>query len=122
MPVRPPSNILVGLLAKKHRTADTSVDAAQGYVLVTGRAHPGLVEAVAAASDLVGGPVFTAVGGFHLMSHSTEQVDRVVHELRELGVERCGPAHCTGELAAARMKAALADGFIKMSVSSSINF
>jgi 7,8-dihydropterin-6-yl-methyl-4-(beta-D-ribofuranosyl)aminobenzene 5'-phosphate synthase len=77
---------------------------------------------VTAAVDLVGEPVFAVVGGFHLLSHSAGDVDRIVEQLRQLGVERCGPAHCTGEAATARMRAAFADGFIEMGVGSIITF
>jgi len=98
------------------------VDTAEGQVLVSGCAHPGIAEMAKAASDLVDEPVFAVVGGFHLLSHSADEVDRIIQELRQLGVERCGPAHCTGEAATARMRAAFADTLIEMGVGSIIAF
>lgn len=98
------------------------VDTSRGRVLVTGCAHPGIVDMTRAASDLVGEPVYAVMGGFHLMSHSAAQVDRIILALRELGVERCGPAHCTGETATARMKEAFGAGIIEMGVGSFVAF
>jgi 7,8-dihydropterin-6-yl-methyl-4-(beta-D-ribofuranosyl)aminobenzene 5'-phosphate synthase len=121
-PVAPCAGLLVTSPSGTPSESGLLVDAAEGYVLVTGCAHPGIVEMVTAAVDLVGEPVFAVVGGFHLLSHSAGDVDRIVEQLRQLGVERCGPAHCTGEAATARMRAAFADGFIEMGVGSIITF
>ena len=93
-----------------------------GPVLITGCAHPGIVEMVKAASALAGRPVVTVMGGFHLASASADDVERIIRELTALGVERCGPAHCTGEAATSRMRAAFAAGFIEMGVGSVVTF
>lgn len=98
------------------------VETARGQVLVTGCAHPGIVEMVKTASDLVGEPVRVVMGGFHLLSFSAEQVDRIIQELKDLGVEGCGPAHCTGETATARMKMAFGAGAVEMGVGASVTF
>ena len=98
------------------------VETGQGWVLVAGCAHPGIVNMVTAASDLVGEPVFAVLGGFHLASVSARQVDRIIQGLLELGVQRCGPAHCTGEAASARIRAAFAGGAIEMGVGATIVF
>jgi len=125
-PVDAPVSICEGLIVTSPLGSPAEsallIDARQGYVLVTGCAHPGIVEMVAAASDLVDGPISTVLGGFHLTSHSVGQVERIIQGLRELGVERCGPAHCTGEAATAQLKAAFGDGFVEMGVGATIVF
>ncbi len=98
------------------------VDTGEGWVLVAGCAHPGIVEMTAAASGLVGEPIYAVLGGFHLMSSSAGQVDRIIQGLRDLGVERCGPAHCTGKAAIAQITAAFAGGAIEMGVGAIISF
>ncbi len=98
------------------------VETTRGRVLLTGCAHPGIVEMVKAASDLAGEPVRVVMGGFHLLSSSAGQVDRVVQGLKDLGVWSCGPAHCTGEAATTRMKEAFGAGAIEMGVGASIVF
>ncbi len=98
------------------------IDTAQGWVLVVGCAHPGVLEMTASASQSVGEPVFAVMGGFHLMSDSAQRVDQVIQGLRELGVERCGPAHCTGEAAIAHIDAAFAGEAIEMGVGAAISY
>ncbi len=98
------------------------IETAEGMVLVTGCAHPGIAEMVASAVDLAGHPVFAVLGGFHLRSQSAVQVDHVGEGLEALGVERCGPAHCTGDSATARLREAFAGGFIEMGVGAVLTF
>jgi 7,8-dihydropterin-6-yl-methyl-4-(beta-D-ribofuranosyl)aminobenzene 5'-phosphate synthase len=98
------------------------VETARGEVLVTGCAHPGLLEMTAAASALADSPIFAVLGGFHLSPRSPGEVGRIIEDLRHLGVERCGPAHCTGEAATVRIRAAFAGAFIEMGVGSAITF
>jgi metal-dependent hydrolase (beta-lactamase superfamily II) len=39
----------------------------------------------------------------HLLAASPERLARTFEALREIGVQRLGPAHCTGILPAARL-------------------
>jgi len=98
------------------------IHAAKGEVVVVGCAHPGVLEMAAAARQLAERSILAVMGGFHLSSRSAEQVENIIRGLREMGIERCGPAHCTGEAAIAQMKAAFHEGFIEMGVGSSITF
>ncbi len=98
------------------------VDTGKERVLLVGCAHPGVVEMTAAASVIAGGPVTAVMGGFHLGSASAEQVEQVIQGLQELGVERCGPAHCTGEAAIARISAAFGEGTLPMGAGSILTF
>jgi 7,8-dihydropterin-6-yl-methyl-4-(beta-D-ribofuranosyl)aminobenzene 5'-phosphate synthase len=121
-PVAPCSGLLITDPMGSPSESALLVETARGEVLVTGCAHPGLVEMTVAASGLLDSPIFAVLGGFHLSAVSPGQVDRIVKDLARLGVERCGPAHCTGDAATARMKAAFADGFIEMGVGAAITF
>ncbi len=98
------------------------LETAAGRVLVVGCAHPGVVEMVEAAVESGGGPVVAVLGGFHLNSHSAEQVDRIARDLLALGVRQCGPAHCTGERGIAQLTAAFAGGAIGMGVGAVVTF
>jgi 7,8-dihydropterin-6-yl-methyl-4-(beta-D-ribofuranosyl)aminobenzene 5'-phosphate synthase len=73
------------------------VESGEGLVVVTGCAHPGVVEMVRRAKESVGGNVALVLGGFHLGGASAGHVARVGEALRQLGVERIAPCHCTGE-------------------------
>jgi 7,8-dihydropterin-6-yl-methyl-4-(beta-D-ribofuranosyl)aminobenzene 5'-phosphate synthase len=84
-----------------------------GIVVVTGCAHPGIVEIVARAKELSEGPVRLVLGGFHLGSKSASQIRSIVDDFRQLGVEQVSPAHCTGERAIAMFAAAYGDSYVQ---------
>jgi 7,8-dihydropterin-6-yl-methyl-4-(beta-D-ribofuranosyl)aminobenzene 5'-phosphate synthase len=75
------------------------VETGDGLVVVTGCAHPGVVEMVRRAKEAVEGEVALVMGGFHLGGASRSQIENIIAEFRRLGVQRVAPCHCTGDLA-----------------------
>jgi 7,8-dihydropterin-6-yl-methyl-4-(beta-D-ribofuranosyl)aminobenzene 5'-phosphate synthase len=75
------------------------VETGEGLVVVTGCAHPGVVQMVRRAKETVEGEVILVTGGFHLRAASSSRVEEIIADLRDLGVQRVAPCHCTGELA-----------------------
>jgi len=73
--------------------------------VLTGCAHPGVVEMVRQAQEVVPGRIALLGGGFHLHQSGKHQVQALIAELRELGVEKVLPAHCTGDAAGALFRA-----------------
>ncbi len=71
----------------------------EGMVVVTGCAHPGIVEIVEQAKAIMEGEVALVVGGFHLGNASQNKVKRIMANFRQLGVRQVCPTHCTGESA-----------------------
>lgn len=72
-------------------------DTAQGVVVLLGCAHAGVVNTLWHVRRLTGGrPIHAVLGGMHLLSAGSERMARTIEALRELGVQRLGPAHCTG--------------------------
>ncbi|MBL7065785.1 MAG: MBL fold metallo-hydrolase [Anaerolineae bacterium] len=75
------------------------VEAGAGWVVLTGCAHPGIVEMVHQAKEVAAGEVALAMGGFHLGGASRDQIEGIIAEFRRLGVRRVAPCHCTGDRA-----------------------
>jgi len=71
----------------------------EGLVVVTGCAHPGIVEVVRRAKALSGDEVYLVLGGFHLGGKSQREIEWIISEFRRLGVRKVAPCHCTGEQA-----------------------
>jgi len=66
-----------------------------GVFVVTGCAHAGVCNTVNHAKQISGkSRVLGVLGGFHLFE-ANQSLDETVRTLRELGVERVYPAHCT---------------------------
>jgi 7,8-dihydropterin-6-yl-methyl-4-(beta-D-ribofuranosyl)aminobenzene 5'-phosphate synthase len=75
------------------------VETEKGLVVITGCAHPGVVEMVRRAKEAVDDDVALVMGGFHLGDAREAQLDNIVAGLRDLGVQQVAPSHCTGDLA-----------------------
>jgi metal-dependent hydrolase (beta-lactamase superfamily II)/CubicO group peptidase (beta-lactamase class C family) len=89
------------------------IETQQGPVVVTGCAHPGIVNMVRAAGRVAPGDIALVVGGFHLGNASPSQVERIAGELAGLGVQQVSPTHCTGEQAIAIFAEAYGDGYLQ---------
>jgi 7,8-dihydropterin-6-yl-methyl-4-(beta-D-ribofuranosyl)aminobenzene 5'-phosphate synthase len=88
------------------------LDTSKGLVIVTGCAHPGVVNIVRKARQYLKKDVYLTMGGFHLMGIGTSQLRKHIQALRALGVEKVAPSHCTGEAAIARFREAWGDDFL----------
>lgn len=73
----------------------------EGLVVITGCAHPGIVETVRRAKEVVQDDVHLVLGGFHLGGAGAASVQSICAAFRELGVRSVAPSHCTGEQATA---------------------
>ena len=90
------------------------IDTNDGLIVITGCAHPGVVNIAARAKEISDQQITLLFGGFHLIKHSDEEIERIITELRKFGVRRVGPSHCTGDRAIALFKAAWKDDFIDL--------
>lgn len=72
---------------------------AQGLLVITGCAHPGIVRMVEQAQEVGKDDIHLMLGGFHLENKSAEAIERVVAEFRRLGVQKVAPCHCSGDKA-----------------------
>ena len=70
----------------------------KGLVVITGCAHPGIVEIVRKAKELQKEEIYLVMGGFHLLSTSEKGIEKIINEFQKLGVKKAAPCHCSGEL------------------------
>ena len=69
---------------------------AKGVVVLLGCAHPGVVKMMRRAKELMEGEVLAVLGGFHFEWTSSRRIEKVIRELKDLGVQWAGPCHCSG--------------------------
>jgi 7,8-dihydropterin-6-yl-methyl-4-(beta-D-ribofuranosyl)aminobenzene 5'-phosphate synthase len=93
-----------------------------GPVLLTGCAHPGIVNMVRRVSDITGQPVHMILGGFHLKGHTPVQSEREIRALAEAGVKRVAPSHCTGDRAINQFHETFGPGFVLFGLGDVIRF
>ncbi len=96
-----------GELGDEIKEQSLIIDGTAGPVLITGCAHPGIVNIARRATELAGKPLALVIGGFHLLTKSDAQVREIATALKQLQIEQIGPCHCTGD----RAIALLADEF-----------
>jgi len=87
-----------------------------GTILITGCAHPGVVQMVARARELTGGPISLVMGGFHLLGLPQAEVREIARALRGLGVCCVGPCHCSGQEARRVFREEFGPRFIEVGV------
>lgn len=68
----------------------------QGLVVMTGCSHPGIVEMLKEIKTRFGKNVYLVLGGFHLLEKSENEMEKIILEMKSLGVVKCGATHCTG--------------------------
>lgn len=88
------------------------LDTARGLVIITGCAHPGVVQIVMKARHYLNKDVFLLMGGFHLAGLNHLQITNCLQTLRSLGVKKVAPSHCTGVAARACFEEMWGDDFI----------
>jgi 7,8-dihydropterin-6-yl-methyl-4-(beta-D-ribofuranosyl)aminobenzene 5'-phosphate synthase len=96
------------------------VDTEYGSVILTGCAHPGIVRVVEQIHRIGQTDIALLMGGFHLLTSSPGQVQKVIKALRGLWVLRVAPGHCTGDEALEIFKREYGPDFLETGVGSSI--
>ena len=64
--------------------------------MITGCGHPGVVEVLKRARELLEEDILLVMGGFHLLGKDTADIQGIVSELRQL-TSHVAPCHCTGD-------------------------
>jgi 7,8-dihydropterin-6-yl-methyl-4-(beta-D-ribofuranosyl)aminobenzene 5'-phosphate synthase len=88
------------------------IDTRAGLVVVVGCSHPGIVPMLRQVRTSSGRPIHAVVGGFHLLETPASEVSGIVAAVKDLGVARIGPTHCTGPDAIRLFREAFGDRFI----------
>ena len=94
----------------------------KGIVVVTGCSHPGIVNIVKKAQEIMGEEVYLVFGGFHLMKHSEKDVKEIISQFRELDVKKCGATHCTGDKQINLFKKAYGNDYVEMGTGRVLEF
>jgi len=93
-----PGGYTTGELGDAIREQALALKTAEGLVVITGCAHPGIVKIVRKAREITGEEmVYLVAGGFHLGGEPPSRIESIVEEFRHLSVRKVAPCHCSGE-------------------------
>lgn len=75
-----------------------------GLIVFSGCAHRGIINTLYHAREITGQDrIHAVIGGTHLIRSSDQRVALTIAELRQLGVEKIGVSHCTGQWSSAML-------------------
>ncbi len=74
-----------------------AIQSSKGLIVITGCAHPGIVEIVRKARKIAADQVLLVMGGFHLMDKSKKDMKDILNRFDRLNVKYAGACHCTGD-------------------------
>lgn len=110
-----------GQLGQDIKEQSLIVDTPKGIIIITGCAHPGIVNIVRHSKNKLHKSVYLVLGGFHLSNRSGSEIEKIIKDFKKLGVGLVGPCHCTGEKAIKMFEDAYQKNFIRVGVGSVIN-
>lgn len=94
------------------------LDTSDGLIVLVGCSHPGIDKMLKFAKDKLKKDVYLVVGGFHLYQKSMAFVKNLAKELKDLGIRKVGPCHCTGSQAISIFKQEFGNDFIEVKAGS----
>jgi len=108
----------------EHRFPEQSmvIETQRGLVIITGCAHPGIVEITTKAKEQLNREIFLILGGFHLLDKRNSAINSVISALDDLGVQKVAPCHCCGVGAMDLFKRRYKQNFIENGVGKTITF
>ncbi len=97
-----------------------------GGIVITGCAHPGIVEILGKSKELIKDDLLLAMGGFHLQVGtfmgvlSSSELEEIVSSFKDLGVRYVGPTHCSGNEAMELFKKTYQEQYLDLGVGKGI--
>jgi 7,8-dihydropterin-6-yl-methyl-4-(beta-D-ribofuranosyl)aminobenzene 5'-phosphate synthase len=88
-----------GELGKWMKEQSLIIRTDSGLIVIVGCSHPGIVNIVNAASDLIEVDILLVMGGFHLEGAGAGKIEKVISALKKLQVRYVGLCHGSGEKA-----------------------
>jgi 7,8-dihydropterin-6-yl-methyl-4-(beta-D-ribofuranosyl)aminobenzene 5'-phosphate synthase len=88
----------------------------KGLVIITGCAHPGVVDMIKRAKEVTKESIYLVIGGFHLGGASDADLMQIINAFRELGVKKVGPCHCSGNRCRELFEEEYGDDFVEVGV------
>jgi 7,8-dihydropterin-6-yl-methyl-4-(beta-D-ribofuranosyl)aminobenzene 5'-phosphate synthase len=86
-----------GELGTSIREQSLIVATSKGLVVMTGCAHPGIVDILKVAKRITGQDIYLVMGGFHLLKMGESELKEVIEGFRALKVKKAAPSHCSGD-------------------------
>lgn len=108
--------------ARMNKEQSLAINTRKGLVIIVGCSHPGIINILESFKEILNKNIYMVIGGFHLMNNTELEVNQIINQMKELGVQKCGATHCTGEKQIKLFKEAFAENYVQMGVGRVITF
>jgi 7,8-dihydropterin-6-yl-methyl-4-(beta-D-ribofuranosyl)aminobenzene 5'-phosphate synthase len=105
-----------GDMKGKIREQALFIQTARGLIVITGCAHPGIINIIKTAKEFLQDEILLVLGGFHLLKHNRPDLERAVADFRDLGVQNVAPTHCSGDITRQILEEAYGSNYILVGV------
>lgn len=105
---------LTGEMGVRIKEQSLIINTQRGLVIVTGCSHQGIVNILKRAKKIMDRPIYLVFGGFHLGDTPDSDLKKIIQNFKELGVEKCGATHCTGDKAIGMFKKAFGENYMSV--------
>lgn len=124
--VKEPKEIIKGIystgeLGTLTKEQSLLVKSERGLVIITGCAHPGIVNIVERGKEVMDEKVYLVMGGFHLSSATDRRIKGIINSFRDLGVKKAAPCHCSGDRTRELFKQEYGENYIENGVGKKIS-
>lgn len=117
-----PQVMSLGVISNGIDEQVAAIRTAEGWILLTGCAHPGIVNILSQGLDLLQtDQIYLTLGGFHLRNLSESRIRKIAEDMQQLGLQRIAPCHCSGLTARKVFREKYGKDFIKLGVGGVIN-
>ncbi len=113
---------LTGEMGRGIKEQSMVFDLGEKIIVMTGCAHPGIVDIVKKSKEIVDKDIYLVFGGFHLMQHDAKQIKEIVGEFNDLGIQKCGATHCTGDDQIEMFSKAYGKDFVRLGAGRVLSF
>ena len=89
----------------------------KGLSVICACSHNGILKFIRKAKEMfIDEKIYSAIGGFHLIDSDKRTINYIVEEIKNAGVEKVGPSHCTGFEAINLLKEKYLNNFLEVKV------
>jgi len=88
----------------------------KGTILITGCAHPGIVNMAKKTKELFNENILFVMGGFHLNAASNREINDIIKAFKDLQVKYAGPCHCSSDNARKLFAEQYGDKYVNIGV------
>jgi len=101
-----------GLIAGNPSEQSLILKTDKGLVIITGCAHPGIVNIIKKAKEFLKQDIYLVLGGFHL-TMGDNYILKIIKEFKNLEVKKVAPSHCTGDRAIELFRQEYKENFVE---------